>query len=192
MYEIPELSSAVRTRERGMTFTLQRHRAVGPVSTLAAAALLLAVTACQDDGEGRQAASCSGVAPRTISAILGTEDFEVEESGPFPHTDVLDVENPDGPDQENWTCVVRIDDDAVLQIDAGLVSRTHEDIDYEGRDGRFGYRGGSGNIAETEASWLCHHLMFYVQGPEFSEMPFPRPDMAAMLVSLADASGCST
>lgn len=127
--------------------------------------------------------SCADLDRDLIAAIVGTDDFTTSETGELP-------QQAGGTDAPEYRCTVSVDDGPRLTISAGTVDDLSEPD--ESSPDLFTYGAGRGYLTAEQSTLGCGTVMQVVKGTEVDEnaIDASRGSMAAVLVELADRTGC--
>lgn len=152
-----------------------RLRSLGVAAILAVGALAAGCSSTPDD-------TCAELDRGLIAAIVGTEDFTTSESGTLPRQG--------GDAETEYRCTISVDDTSRVRISAGTVADLSEPD--ESSPDLFTYGAGRGYLTAKQSTLGCGTVMNVVAGTEVDEnaLDASRGAMAAVLVDLADKTGC--
>lgn len=160
-----------------MTATVPQRRLIKGTPNFAATSPLLRTTACQSDGE-ESADPCTGLSHELLNYFMDGEEFTTSESGDFPYNGSIP--------ETTWGCTIEVDGEDVFMFVGGIDDDlTMPSSSYSSE--YFTYRGGVGFSEAYEGEWLCENIVIHAGT---SRDPFAEEKLAAVLIALAQETGC--
>lgn len=144
-----------------------------------AAVVLFALAGCSSDPSAYDGRSACGVKTSLVTSVLGTDRFEVSDSG---------EELPLELDSPGYRCVVEGKDD--LQLDVSAELKAADPIETLPDSATpFTHGNGHGVILASGAAWSCGKAYVVANVRAASEKPSPH-ELKELITALADEVGC--
>lgn len=144
------------------------------------AALLLALGGCSSDLPAYDGRSACSVKTSLVTSVLGTDRFEVSDSGEEPPLEL---------DSRGYRCVVEGKDDSQLDVSADLKAADPIEAMPDSAT-PFTHGNGHGVILASGAAWSCGKAYVVANVRAASEKP-SADELEALITALADEVGCA-
>ena len=145
------------------------------------ALVLLSLSSCSSGPDAYKGRSACGVKTALVTSVLGTDHFDVSDSGggSLP----LELDSP------RYRCLVEGSDDARLDVSADV--KADDPIETMPESATpFSHAGGHGVLLASGAAWSCGKSYVVANVRAASDKP-SAADVKALITALADEVGCA-